>query len=153
MGRGVVAFLVLLSFVPTAFHALSIYQTEANGIRETRQLFLEHQAITVKEQDFEETFWRAVEYSGSQTELDAALADWKKEMRAQGIDVWYGDTGGPGYSRLLESAPNSEIRVERLPSNITAVMGGRYDAIGATITVGNSKGVYLIPMGCWYEHS
>ena len=64
MRRGIVTFLVLLAFVPSAIYAVSLYQQEIGSIRETKQFFLEQQAITVQEQDIEESFWRVVEQGG-----------------------------------------------------------------------------------------
>ncbi|MCK4328107.1 MAG: hypothetical protein KAW41_06630 [Candidatus Diapherotrites archaeon] len=156
MRRGIVAFLVLLSFVPTAFHALGLYQREAAGIRQTKQFFLEQQAITVKEQDFEESFWRTVEYSAPRGEkaVGKALGEWASEMRAIGAEPWYGHTHGPEYQKLLGEPPQGfEPDIKVLPNKIVVVHGDEHEAIGATITVGSSKGIYLIPRGCSHEYA
>lgn len=140
MGRGIIAFLVLLAFVPMALYAITAYVNQATAIAQTKQLLIEQQAITIKEQDFEESFWRAMQYSDSP-------AEWAREMRKRGIDVWYGD---PRNNPTAE--PIVKVTVSKTGKRLVSVPGNRYDAIGATITVGSSKGIYIIPMGCSREY-
>ena len=122
MAKGIIAFLVLASFVPGALYALEIHRAEANGIASARQLMLEQQAITNKALDFEETFWRAAEKGG--------VKQWEKEMSHRGISVWYGGTGGPEYARVLDNPPRGSpaSAVLSLPGFVT-VTGGEHEQV------------------------
>jgi len=152
-----IAFLALLAFAPTALYALALYSQSATGIAATKQALLEQQAITVREQDFEESFWRVVNYSAPRREVDAALSEWAGVMRVQGVEPWHGPTGGSAAAALKSPPRGFADAVMLAPSKnshrLAVVRGNSTDALGATITAGGSKGVYLIPQGCSIELS
>lgn len=155
MRRGIVTFLVLLSFVPTAMYAIDTYEREIGGVRQTRQFFLEQQAITVKEQDIEESFWRVAEYSAKKNSkvLQSDLDEWKKQMTD--VEIWYGDTGGQDYPELLDEKVGNFKPVIKTPwpKGEISVQGKYHDGIIARISVGGTKGIFLIPMGAQHEYT
>ena len=155
MGRGIVAFLVLLAFVPSALHVLHLYDLEVSGVQETRNVLLEQQAITVREQDIEESFWRVAVYANGTP--DNALDEWEKQMETSGVEIWYGDSGGPNYHELVYEVEGSFNPKMITPppvdgKNHIILHGNKHDAIIARITVGNSTGIYLITQGCEREY-
>ncbi len=149
MKKGLIAFLVLLAFVPTGLYALQIHAKQTTGIVETKQFLIEQQALTVIEQDFEETFWRYTKHHDS---LDA----WINQMQSKGIHVWYGNTQG-NLKQTRKKPPTEKPWITTAKSTqgnrIVSIPGDEYYAIGATITIGNSTGIYLIPAGCKHEYS
>jgi len=149
MRRGFVAFLVLLAFAPLALQALDIHKTELEGIHATKQFMLEQQAITVKEQDFEESFWRVVKYAKPQGEnaVKQALRNWAENLPAN-TKAWY------GYAGDLSNITEGEfIPAVHVAPRFVVVVGEERWAIGATIKSGGSKGYYIIPKGVSHEYS
>lgn len=151
MKRGLFAFLVLIAFLPSALYALRLYADEAGAASATKQAMLEQQAIEVKGQDFEESFWRVVEYSAkSGKPIQRELERWAGEMD---MEIWYGDSHGQAYRRLANEEPGSFHPKVRTDYGVAYVDGGEHDAVIAKIRVGNSTGIYLIPQGCEHEYS
>ncbi len=146
MGRGFFAFLVLVSFLPSAIYALQLYSEEASAASATRQAMLEQQAIIVRGQDFEESFWRAVGYG-------ADMRRWASAMRSEGVEVWYGDSRGQAYGQLANAKPTGKLPKARWEGGIAYVDGGGHDAVIARIRVGNSTGIWLIPQGSEHEYN
>jgi hypothetical protein len=160
MGRGIVAFLALLAFVPVALYAMDLHERTLYSAHGAKQALLEQQAIENAGQDFEESFWRVAEYSakGGRESLKNELRGWAGEMRRRGAEVWYGDTGGPEYPRLLTAEPggfepNMKVFNATDGTRRVGVGGGDHDAVIARIARGSGKGVYLITQGCGHEYS
>jgi hypothetical protein len=163
MGRGIVAFLALLAFVPAALHVISMHERELAETRQARQAMLEQQAIEIAGQDFEESFWRVVEYAApDEAAVHSGLGNWSDRMRADNITAWHGDTGGSAYAELLYAKagkfdPKKAVIVMR-PANggFVSVSGSGHDghdAIIARIARGSSRGIYLIPEGSSHEYT
>jgi len=152
MEKGFFAFLVLIAFLPSALYALRLYAEEVNGIHATKQAMHEQQAIEVKGQDFEESFWRVVEYSAAKKErvLGEDLRRWKREMD---MEIWYGNSHGQAYRQLIGEEPGEFQPEVAVDSNRVFVDGGEHDAVIAKILAGNSTGIYLIPQGCEHEYT
>lgn len=150
MEKGLFAFLVLMAFLPSALYALRLYSEEAGAASATRQAMLEQQAIEVRGQDFEESFWRVVDYSArTGRPIQNELQRWAGEM---GMEIWYGDSHGQAYRQLIGEEPGNFHPQVRTDHGIAYVDGGEHDAIIARISAGNSTGIYLIPQGCEHEY-
>ena len=153
MKRGLFAFLVLIAFLPSALYALKLYAEEAKGIHATKQAMLEQQAMEVKGQDFEESFWRVVEYSAAKNGrvLERDLRQWAGGMKS--ISIWYGDSHGQAYLQLIGEEPKEFHPKVHVDSGRAFVDGSEHDAVIAKISVGNSMGIYLIPQGSEHEYT